>query len=512
MGLSWGYSPKVEKYIPLGDYPADRYLIIAQQTIENLGWKLSHISESGLIAYTGISLQSYGEEISIRIKLNFAVFKSECIGIQLLFNDYGKNDLNLQKFFDEFEYVQFHLKDVWEERLAKFHEHIATQDDQYFEKSPLAVKNKIKNVLYLFIPRKGYLVTPILLILNILYYLLAFAMLRNLYQQIVGVYMDPIMVVGIKEKVFLELGANSRAPVLGGQIWRLISHQFIHLSYLHLFFNMYALVYIGLMIENKLGSWKTFAVYLLSGICGGLISVIHHQIGYMAGASGAIMGMFGAFLALLISKAFEKNANKALLISTLIVVAFMLLNGLLGKNVDNAAHFGGLIAGFILGYLLYNPVLFKRSVPIYWRSITAFLLVFAFGLGVMLFSPIYQVKEYRQLQEEFIKNEDLFKKVYNINWAMSKEEKLKLVKTCAIDSWKDNQKILAKMQKLVLMDEDRADLKFRTKLTNRGLQIGLMMYKDYQLEDRPLKYKIQQKLNEYVTFKMADRDQLVIWD
>ena len=71
MSISWGYSPKTEKFIPLGNFPADKYLIVAQQAIENLGWKLSHISETGLIAYTPISFQSYSEEIAIRIQNNF---------------------------------------------------------------------------------------------------------------------------------------------------------------------------------------------------------------------------------------------------------------------------------------------------------------------------------------------------------------------------------------------------------------------------------------------------------
>ena len=143
MSVSWGYSPKVEKFIPLGDFPADKYLIVAQQAIENLGWKLSHLSENGLIAYTPLSFQSYSEEISIRIYDNFAVVKSECVGIQMLFNDYGKNELNFEKFFHEFEYVQFHLKEVWADRLIKFHSAIAAQDDAYFEKAPLAIKNKL---------------------------------------------------------------------------------------------------------------------------------------------------------------------------------------------------------------------------------------------------------------------------------------------------------------------------------------------------------------------------------
>lgn len=507
MELSWGYSPKVEKYIPLGDYPADRYLVIAQQAVENLGWKLSHISESGLIAYTGISFQSYSEEISIRIQLNFAVFKSECVGVQLLFNDYGKNELNLQKFFDEFEYVQFHLNEVWEERLNQFHSHIATQDDQYFEKAPLAIKNKIKNLLYLFVPRKGYLVTPIILIANILFYLLMIVVLVQQYYQLIGTGLDPTQWKDAVEKSFLNLGVNSRNAVLGGEVWRLLSHQFVHFSFSHLFFNMYALVYIGLMVENKLGSWKTLAVYLLSGLCGGLVSIIHYKIGIMGGASGAIMGMFGAFLALLVSKAFEKNANRALLISTLIVSALMLINGLLGKKVDNSAHFGGLTSGFVLGYLLYNPVIFRYKLPIYWRTATALLLVLLLGIGVKLFSPIYQVKEYSKLRKKLLDNERVFNGIYSIHRGMTKTEQLQLIQKCAVNTWKTNLEMVGKMEKMVLLDKDRADLEFRKEKATKGYQLALMIYKDYQSEDRPLKGKVQQKLNELALMTPAEEYQ-----
>ncbi|RZJ90400.1 MAG: hypothetical protein EOO20_08245, partial [Chryseobacterium sp.] len=230
MGARWGYSPKFEQFIPLADFPADRYLIIAKQAIANLGWKLSHISESGIIAYTGISLQSYSEEVSIRIKFNFAIFKSECVGIQLLFNDYGKNEENAEKFFHEFEYVEFHLKDNWEQQLLDF-EHVKTYaDDAYFEKSPLAAKYKIKNVLYLFFPRKGYVVTPILVNLNILMFIftsLAIRIFLMKHHQEGLSYADG---PATAEQVFAGLGAGTRTLVENGQWWRVITCQFFHFS------------------------------------------------------------------------------------------------------------------------------------------------------------------------------------------------------------------------------------------------------------------------------------------
>lgn len=513
MGLSWGYSPKIEKYIPLGDFPADQYLIIAQQAVENLGWKLSHLSESGLIAYTNLSFQSYSEEISIRIVSNFAIFKSECVGIQLLFNDYGKNEQNLDKFFHEFEYVQFQLKDVWAERLTDFHAYISTQDDQYFERSPLAVKDKIKNVFYLFLPQKGYLVTPILLYLNIAFYIVCSAYLSYVFRINLGGDVDAENMRPIMEQAHLRLGVNSRdALLLNNEVWRLLSQQFFHFNFLHLFFNMYALVYIGLMIENKLGSGKTLIVYLLTGICGGLLSIITYKTAFMGGASGSVMGLFGAFLALLLSHAFEKNVSRALLISTLIVVAFMLFNGLIGYNIDNSGHVGGLVFGFILGYLIYNSVFLKQKVGIYLRVTFSVLLVLVLGLVVIKSSPRYQIKEYQALIHEYVENEREFSRLYFLNNEMSATEKLAQVKTYGVDIWKKNLAIVKKMNAMVLIDQDKKDREFRAAIASKGYQLSQLMYQNYQSEERPYRVKIQRGLDEMNKIKMAYRDRLTVGD
>ncbi|SHG99953.1 rhomboid family intramembrane serine protease [Pedobacter caeni] len=506
MSISWGYSPKVEKFIPLGEYPADKYLIIVRQVVENLGWKLSHVSESGLIAYTGLSLQSYSEEISIRIKLNFAIFKSECVGIQMLFNDYGKNEQNLQKFFDEFEYVQYHLKDTWEEELIKFHEEVALQDDQYFEKAPLAAKDKIRNVFYLFIPRKGYLVTPILLYLNIGYYLAITVRLYFLSFSVQRGEIAPENIIDLANHIYSTFGVNSRDAILNGQFWRLISHQFIHFNLSHLFFNMYALIYIGLMVENKLGGWKTLAIYLSGGICGGLISVIGHRTGVMGGASGAITSLFGAFLALLLCKAFEKNANRALLISTLIVVALMLFNGLMKRQVDNSAHIGGLVSGFLIGYLLYQPTSLGFKTNIYQRAVVAVLLVLTLAAVIFQFTPRYQKEAYEELVKQYLENNSRFMKIYTINNSMSKEDKIRLVTTDGVEAWKKNLDIVKKMEKLLLLEEDKAAIKFRAIQARRGHAVSLLMVRNYQADDAPYLNQIRRLLADMNNIVVKDGD------
>ena len=494
MAISWGYSPKIEKYIPLGDFPADRYLIIAQQVIENLGWKLSHLSASGIIAYTGLSAASYSEEISIRINSNFAIFKSECIGVQLLFTDYGKNSRNQEKFFAEFEYAQFHLKDTWQDRIAGFYEHVATQDEAYFNQAPLKVKDKIKNVFYLFWPQPGYVVTPIIIYINIAYYFLLFAAL------LVTLMGAPVDLVAATNNVYLMFGVGDRNHILNGEFYRLLTQLFIHFSFSHLFFNLYALIYIGLMIENKLGSGKTLAIYLLSGVCASIFSIYTHHTGFLAGASGAILGMFGAFLALLISRAFEKNANKALLISTLILVAYILISGYFGSRVDNTAHVSGLISGFLFGYILYNPILFKKQISLAGRSaLIGILIVIVLGMTYG-FLPRYQTEEYQKLKQEFIRNDEIFSGIFfKLRTDLSNKDKLQVIKESAIEPVDNNIGLLKEMRKLTLLEQDQADLNYRIKIIDKSHIAALSLYKFYQaggVYNPQLKKSIQDNINE----------------
>ncbi len=475
MNISWGYSPKIEKFIPLGEFPMDRYLIIARQAMENLGWSLSHISERGIIAYTPISLQSYSEEISVRIENNFAIIKSECVGIQMFFNDYGKNSLNLKKFFDEFDYVEFHLKDVWDESLAKFHEFVATQDPDYFEKAPLTAKNKIKNILYLFYPRRDFQITPILILLNTIYFFIYTFFARTILKLVMHssiTFRDFILNRGY------YTGANSRELVVDGQFWRLFTHQFVHISIFHLFFNMYALAYIGLMIENKLGAKKFLSIYLISGICGGVLSLVYHESGYMAGASGAIMGLFGAFLALLLSKAFEKNATKALLISTVAVLLLMLINGGLKQRVDNASHIGGLISGFVFCYVLYNEKLWRWRFPMAIRYAVVGCLALGFSVLVIQFMPRIQTKEFLALEKKYKQNWDTYHTIFTLPADMATGKKLTIVQERGIDLWKKNEALVKEMLALKLTKEQRYKAEFHAKVVRIESRIVLLLYKE----------------------------------
>jgi len=91
-------------------------------------------------------------------------------------------------------------------------------------------------------------------------------------------------------------------------------------------------------------------VYLASGVGGGLASLWWHSNGINSvGASGAIFGLYGFLLALLVSKklVLDKSDRRAMLGLVLYLVLSNLLSGLTG-NIDNAAHLGGLLMGLLV--------------------------------------------------------------------------------------------------------------------------------------------------------------------
>jgi rhomboid protease GluP len=148
-------------------------------------------------------------------------------------------------------------------------------------------------------------------------------------------------------------GADFGPLTLSGEWWRLLTSTFIHFGIIHIGFNLYCLWDLGRALEYFMGR-KAFAVtYLLSGLTASLVSVAWNPWRVSAGASGAIFGVAGSFLAYL---AFKKTPYAGILLkqrikSLAIFIAYNLFRGLAG-GVDNSAHLGGLVAGFVLGAVI----------------------------------------------------------------------------------------------------------------------------------------------------------------
>jgi membrane associated rhomboid family serine protease len=213
-----------------------------------------------------------------------------------------------------------------------------------FESGKPSNDNEVKEFIDFLKPKEGYFITPILIYLNILIFMImGFAGLGF---------------ISFKGQDLLSWGANFRPSTTNGEWWRLLTSTFLHGGLMHLIANMYGLLFVGIFLEPLLGRTKYLTVYLLTGILASCASLWWYDATVSVGASGAIFGLYGLFLALLLTKKFPPDFSKAFLTSTLIFIGYNLLMGLTG-GIDNAAHIGGLLSGFVVGLILY-PTLKKQ--------------------------------------------------------------------------------------------------------------------------------------------------------
>lgn len=156
-----------------------------------------------------------------------------------------------------------------------------------------------------------------------------------------------------------ELGALVPDLVHQGEVWRLVSANFLHGNLNHLLGNMLLLFVLGMACEHGFGRRQFMLLYVVSGILGSLCSLLGGRIS--VGASGAIFGLAGALIALFWRHRDRLHLRDRRFAVVLMVWAgYQLLLGLLTPHVDNLAHLGGLLGGAILGLLLRPRVLDGR--------------------------------------------------------------------------------------------------------------------------------------------------------
>lgn len=140
----------------------------------------------------------------------------------------------------------------------------------------------------------------------------------------------------------------------GGQVYRLFTSMFLHWNVEHLFSNMIVLYYVGALVERELGSIPYTVLYLFSGLAGNIFSIGYEFLsgvyGSSAGASGAIFGVEGALLFLVMIR--REKLESMPVGRVAFAVAFSLYCGFTSAGVDNAAHVGGVLMGFIMAAVI----------------------------------------------------------------------------------------------------------------------------------------------------------------
>ncbi len=152
-----------------------------------------------------------------------------------------------------------------------------------------------------------------------------------------------------------ERGCLSAFEIIAwGEYGRIFWSMFLHADSSHLFSNMIILLFMGAMIEKEIGHVPFAGIYLASGVGGNLLSlagkIVSDDWAVSLGASGAIFGLDGLLLALVLLS--RKKMENVTPLRVMLMICMSLYSGFTGGNVDNMAHIGGLLVGFVLGVFL----------------------------------------------------------------------------------------------------------------------------------------------------------------
>ena len=172
-----------------------------------------------------------------------------------------------------------------------------------------------------------------------------------------------------QNSIQLAWGANFGPATQDGQWWRLGSALFLHFGLIHLTMNLWALWDGGQLVERMFGHLRFIIIYLASGLCGNLLSlVIQGNEAVSGGASGAIFGVYGALLVFVWRERQQLNPGEFrwLFWGGLGFSAVSITLGLIIPGIDNSAHIGGLVAGCLLGMLFGRAL--TASNPWRWQD------------------------------------------------------------------------------------------------------------------------------------------------
>ena len=172
---------------------------------------------------------------------------------------------------------------------------------------------------------------------------------------------------GLSDYGFLERYKFNIGAIRRGEQIRMLTSGFLHVDYMHLFFNMFTLYFFAPVVITYIGAIKFLVIYFTSLIIGNLFSLFFHKDEYhysAVGASGAVSGvLFSAIL-------FRPDMSLFLMFIPIPIPAYVfgigyLLFSIYGMrsrigNIGHDAHFGGAVGGYLIT-LLFAPYLLEQN-------------------------------------------------------------------------------------------------------------------------------------------------------
>jgi len=235
-------------------------------------------------------------------------------------------------------------------------------------------------------------------------------------------------------QVLRMFGALDQVDIWQGDHYRLLSSIFLHIGYPHILSNMFALYVLGNVVEPYYGHARFLMIYLLSGLMGNGVSQLFMDAPLFideisVGASGAILGLVGALLTRIsaIRGSVSEQARRLSLIAILFLVILDVTIGFALKQVNNAAHIGGLLGGWWISYAM---VMLKSLRP--WKCQLGEMLVSSFAAVFVLttlagFMSVWDARYWMSRGDLLVRQENIDKAVDYLERALELDPNIELL-------------------------------------------------------------------------------------
>lgn len=165
-------------------------------------------------------------------------------------------------------------------------------------------------------------------------------------------YLVSIVPVFPSRYVF-ELLSGVNLFIVNGEYWRLVTPIFMHAGFAHMLFNSFSLVLFGPALEQLLGRTKFVLLYLATGIAANIATLTIEPLTYThVGSSGAIFGLFGFYIAIIVFRKAMLSRENSQTIMTIAIIGIVMT--FVQSNINITAHIFGLIAGFLIGAAIFK--------------------------------------------------------------------------------------------------------------------------------------------------------------
>ncbi len=447
-----GWKTEFEKRMPADGLSNWEIFAIAQQACKNLGWEYLVVDEHTFTATTPVNWTLTEEIITIQPKEDVILFKSKSENIELLEARHNQKNIE-EELLPAFKKV----RNNWSySQLQSAAETIKSETLKQ-----LTTGNRIDSGKMTF-GFKDHEVTFLLIAVKLIVFIV--------------MTINGASATNPAAPDVLQWGGCLKVYVTGGEWWRLVTAIFTHTGVLELLVNIVALYFIGLMVEAILGKAKFLIAFLCAGILANLAGIKWYNETVIAGASGAVFGMYGVFLAFATTTYINLKFPKVGLLSILAYVAFTVAN-VAPADVYNAVNFGGLISGICIGYLFYF-FHFKRNVARAGGTRISVEVLLITSLVVFLYirsgknDSIRFEKAIMKLNQIELK---AMTQMQHLQFAKSNEDAAKILRDSTLPEWQHFQKELIKTDRYKLNDEFTEKRKLLSKYSQmRVLQTTLL--------------------------------------